>query len=343
MYDSVGRLASQSWIVGNSNFSESYSYNDGENANGSLSKMTTATGDSLNYTYDTLQRLKNVATKSSSGTTRFTTAYAYKTEADGKTTPLVEYRNVRIGTSDTILEGKKYAYDAVGNITGIYESQLVGNNTERRQLVAYQYDEQNQLLSETYYTYSGTSTTPATTNVYSYTYDTVGNILTEKKNGTTTKTYTYSTGDWKDLLTKFKGFSISYDGAGNPYYYPRVQSNTSYNMTWSEGRLLTYLDYATTASNEVQIRYQYDADGIRTKKSIEQYGATTTYSYITQNGKVVRETIGSGTSAKVLDFIYDESGKPFALKYSTNGGSSFGTYYYVLNLQGDVVHMLISF
>ncbi len=42
----------------------------------------------------------------------------------------------------------------------------------------------------------------------------------------------------------------------------------------------------------------------------------------------------------MLDFIYDNSGKPFALKYSTNGGSSFTTYYYVLNLQGDVVKLV---
>ena len=41
----------------------------------------------------------------------------------------------------------------------------------------------------------------------------------------------------------------------------------------------------------------------------------------------------------MLDFVYDESGKPFALKYSTNG-TSFETYYYVLNLQGDVVKLI---
>lgn len=46
----------------------------------------------------------------------------------------------------------------------------------------------------------------------------------------------------------------------------------------------------------------------------------------------------SGTTAKVLDFIYDESGKPFALIYTN--GSATATYYYVLNLQGDVVGLL---
>ena len=55
---------------------------------------------------------------------------------------------------------------------------------------------------------------------------------------------------------------------------------------------------------------------------------------------IFRETIGSGSSATIMDFIYDNQGLPFALNYSTNNGSSFTTYYYVLNLQGDVVKLV---
>ena len=65
------------------------------------------------------------------------------------------------------------------------------------------------------------------------------------------------------------------------------------------------------------------------------------HEYLTLNGKVARETIAvDGTVTTVMDFIYDESGRPFALKYSDNGGKSFDTYYYVLNLQGDVVKLV---
>ena len=42
----------------------------------------------------------------------------------------------------------------------------------------------------------------------------------------------------------------------------------------------------------------------------------------------------------MLDFIYDESGKPLAVRDSHDGGSTFATYYYVLNLQGDVVKLI---
>ena len=147
---------------------------------------------------------------------------------------------------------------------------------------------------------------------------------------------------WNDLLTSFrhggKTYSISYDGSGNPTSYPRWQDNTSYYMSWSNGRQLTYMDYATTASNETQIRYAYDANGIRSSKKVNN----AVHSYVTQSGKVVRETIGSGSSATVLDFIYDNQGLPFALNYSTNDGSSFTTYYYVLNLQGDVVKLVTA-
>ncbi len=58
---------------------------------------------------------------------------------------------------------------------------------------------------------------------------------------------------------------------------------------------------------------------------------------------MVREHITSYNGWNwVLDFIYDNAGRPFALKYSTDGGSNFTTYYYVLNLQGDVVALLNS-
>ena len=65
-----------------------------------------------------------------------------------------------------------------------------------------------------------------------------------------------------------------------------------------------------------------------------------THEYLTLNGKVARETIKTNNSlTAVLDFVYDESGKPFALKYSTDG-ATFDTYYYVLNLRGDVVKLI---
>ena len=88
---------------------------------------------------------------------------------------------------------------------------------------------------------------------------------------------------------------------------------------------------------QYQAAYSYDADGIRNWKAVEQGE----HYYITQNGKVVRETIVSGSTEKVLDFIYDNNGDPFSLIY-TNGTAQPVTYYYVLNYQGDVVNLVTA-
>ena len=71
---------------------------------------------------------------------------------------------------------------------------------------------------------------------------------------------------------------------------------------------------------------------------------TVTHEYLPQNGKVARETIrqdvgGTVLSTKTLDFFYDDSGRPFAFNYSVDGGIA-STYYYILNLQGDVVQII---
>ena len=66
---------------------------------------------------------------------------------------------------------------------------------------------------------------------------------------------------------------------------------------------------------------------------------TVTHEYLTQSGKVVRETITTSMDTTTLDFFYDESGRPFAFNY-TPEGSTPNTYYYILNLQGDVVQII---
>ena len=66
---------------------------------------------------------------------------------------------------------------------------------------------------------------------------------------------------------------------------------------------------------------------------------TVTHEYLTQNGKVVRETITTSMDTTTLDFFYDESGRPFAFNYSVDGDIA-STYYYILNLQGDVVQII---
>ena len=214
IYDEHSRLKRQSWALGSKSYSEAYTYNDGTNETGNLATMTTGTGDVLNYTYDPLKRLQKVTVKDGN-TPLFSTAYAYRNIDSTRTTQQVEFRNVRLESDNSILEGKKYVYDALGNITEIRQSTSPYNI-----LVAYEYDAQNQLTSEIHYNGSGEATANITVAYY-YDYDAAGNILKVEKGtvnsaGTLTKTteqtYTYNDTDWRDLLTKLNGTPIVYEG-----------------------------------------------------------------------------------------------------------------------------------
>ena len=292
--------------------------------------MTTGTGNVLSYAYDTLKRLQKVSVKSGSGTL-FSTAYSYQNISDTQTTPRVRFRNVRVGDSGTLLEGKRYEYDALGNITRISQSV-----SPYYPLVEYSYDSQNQLIKETYYDGSGTGTAHVT-DCYDYTYDTAGNLLTAAKNGTVTQTYTYGDSDWKDLLTSVNGASISYDSSGNPTSYSNSRGSYTY-LRWDKGRQLSAI--MVRVSGMEYATYDYDVNGIRTRKELNESG----YIYYTQSGKLMREVgqFDGVTKRQVIDFIYDESGRPFAMNYSTDSGNSFTKYYYILNLQGDVVKLVTA-
>ena len=71
------------------------------------------------------------------------------------------------------------------------------------------------------------------------------------------------------------------------------------------------------------VAYKYGADGLRTQKTV----GNTVYNYYYSDGLLVRQTWGSN----YIDFLYDESGLAYSFIY--NGTQ----YYYVKNLQGDVV------
>ena len=145
--------------------------------------------------------------------------------------------------------------------------------------------------------------------------------------------------------------------------YPSPFAPVGYIVTWEKYTLPIHSDITVTGKlqSDVTIPPQptspgeimsggegepVEADAPAEDETVSPQGThvtgtqTVTHEYLTLNGKVARETIKTNNSlTAVLDFIYDESGKPFALKYSTNG-TSFQTYYYVLNLQGDVVKLI---
>ena len=86
-----------------------------------------------------------------------------------------------------------------------------------------------------------------------------GNILTKTDSSTnTTVNYGYTDPTWADLLTSYKGQTITYDEIGNPLTYRDGMS-----FTWSEGRQLS-----TVTKNGSVYNYYYDGEGYRSQKMV---------------------------------------------------------------------------
>ena len=294
LYDAFNRLSGQSWTLGAQTYSERYAYSDGEKGDGSLTSMTAATGDSLEFGYDALKRLNRVTAKSGSSII-MNTAYAYRDVSWNRGSAQVEFRNVRLGSdSGMLLEGKKYVYDDVGNLKEIRES-----TGDFNKLVEYAYDSQNQLTSEAYYK-SGEAEAYIT---YNYTYDTAGNLLTvsQKEGDTTTllQTYTYGDAQWHDLLTAVNGQAITYDASGNPLSYG------GWSFGWQNGRQLKTASKTSDGKTET-LEYSYDADGIRTSKTytVETFTQLPDYTVtFTADGTTVKTmTVEDGYTLKDSDY-----------------------------------------
>ena len=78
--------------------------------------------------------------------------------------------------------------------------------------------------------------------------------------------------------------------------------------------------------------YAYNVDGLRMAKTVNGVE----HKYIWQGGRLVSEAYGG----RELEFFYDEGGNPCALRYRSGAGAEPVVYYYVTNLQGDVLSLV---
>lgn len=147
--------------------------------------------------------------------------------------------------------------------------------------------------------------------LYTYTYDTAGNITSVGIWYEPIHTFTYGNDNWKDQLTAFDGKAITYDANGNPLTYD------GYSYTWQRGTQL-----ATITGNGKNISYAYDSQGNRVQKTVN--GVTTNYLY--SGSLLMRQTDGTNT----IDFQYDASGD--MVGFIHNGTP----YYYLRNLLNDI-------
>ena len=357
-YDIFDRTTRERYNSGENSVSYDYKYD----SNGSLVRQSSSSGERYDYEYDSLGRLiRSEETRNG--------AFAQRTEhiydaADrltkqswynsGGTTTLAYTYNSSNGFISSLTYGGtadiavNYTYNGVNQLGnkaagGVYNKgyeyakfSVVENRNSSKNLVSkltysgklsdtwsYTYDSNGRIASESHgytntYGYDGQGQlTSAKVNgtQYSYTYDTAGNI-TGKIIGSTSYNYEYNNPKWLDQLTGYNGGTITYDNCGNPLTYYDGSS-----FTWTQGRRLSGYTNGSTS-----IEFAYNMAGVRSSKTV----GSTTYNYTTLSGLVTRQTWGSNS----IDFLYDENNQPFAMKYN-------GTwYYYVLNVQGDVVKLI---
>ena len=102
--------------------------------------------------------------------------------------------------------------------------------------------------------------------------------------------------------------------------------------------LLVVLQDESDATGQEPIQAPPTEYSLRSSNTVTEH-----HEYVYASGKLMRETItttsGDTTTTQVLDFIYGSGSTPLALVY-TNGTASPVTYYYVTNMQGDVVKLV---
>ena len=255
----------------------------GYGKDGQKGKSTLLSGAEQTVTYDNLGR------ETSSKVGDLTREIEYLGVSGKRTTTLPETLSYKYNGT-TLLE-TEYAYDTRGNI-----SQMTVDGVT----FIYTYDSLNQL----------TGVTGSNGYSASYTYNVGGNI-TSKTVGNDHFTYGYTDTNWKDKLKSYNGHDIDYDEMGNP------TDNYLGELTWEGRKLLSIKKTDNTVIN-----YTYNADGIRTKKTV---GSNTT-EYFLDGSTILAEKTGNN----VIWYIYDTGGELLGFTYN-------GTpYYYLKNMQGDV-------
>ena len=253
------------------------------------------------YTYDAIGRIATRAANSMQ--TSYLTTYQYLAPENGdsiQTTPLVQ-------SITQNGQNFSYTYDNVGNITSVTRNGLT---------TTYEYDSLGQLIrvndphagKSTMYLYDcGSNMTGYLSAPYT--------LAPTLEGVNETVFYTYGDSNWKDKVTAIGGKAITYDAIGNPLTYD------GWTFTWKAGRML-----ASMVKTGTNAQFTYDHNGMRIRKIVN--GVTTNY---TLNGKnVVHMTQGSND----LHFFYDAQGKPGMVTYNDVD------YFYVYNLQGDVVALI---
>ncbi len=254
-----------------------------------LTKATNAYGKALEYTYDNANNLKTIVYPDWAGTVTYnydgnnrlisvvdmsskTTTYTYNKNGtlatrllpnSIKTTYTYDTANRVNGiTHDrfgAILAKFAYTRNTLGNITSVVESGSFVATTP--QTTSFVYDTLGRLTKATY---------PGN-KIFEYTYDKMGNRLTQKLDGINITSYVYDN-DYK--LTQLNNLTnFTYDNNGNQTKKPSGNFNPDPTYTFDfENRLVAHV---TSAGNPYD--WKYDGMGNRLRQNMQT--AVTRYIY----------------------------------------------------------------
>jgi len=339
-FDSFSRTSTSTEKSGDNRVTNTYTYDNDNGLTTSVSQSYKAgfknATNSFAYSYDALKRVNSV-TVTHDGTS-YVESYEYADNLNNSsyTSNLISKKSydAMMGDLSSVYDFE-YEYDNVGNIKSADTIGYSDNSNDGE--VRYFYDEQNQLIMEC---------NDAVGETYMYEYDTYGNIRSKYIVGTSNFNsydaavenrhlfdldiirYSYTNSNWKDQLTAFNGTAFTYDNIGNPLTY---YNGNSYSFTWQNGREL----YSSVNDGKT-VYYAYNIDGLRTIKTV--IGGER-YLYYYSGDRLISMTWEEG--AKSLNFLYNGD-TPYSVvyKYTEDGVNYSSSYYYITNLQGDVVALM---
>jgi len=153
-----------------------------------------------------------------------------------------------------------------------------------------------------------------------------------------TTSFTYESGR-SDVLSKItlpdgQTFTPTHDIVGNPSHVMTGNGNR-YAATWSYGRRLTGLSSGSEAFS-----YSYNADGIRTTKTVNGVKHT----YALSGTTILNEEWTENGVQHLLMYVYDANGSPVGMVYrnSTMAADATEEYLFVKNIQGDILYVYSS-
>ena len=203
------------------------------------------------------------------------------------------------GVNGVRKDSLKYTYDKAGNITTICENGVV--------ITRYVYDGLNRLISEN---------NSQLNQKIKYEYDHAGNIVCKSVNGQKFK-YSYPISGWRDQLLSYNGEVCEYDAIGNPTKY------RNRNLVWQGRRLISY------GKDGKQATYTYDANNVRTSKTVTENGVERISSKYIYDGNTL---VAEQRNGSWIYYLYGVDG---VAGFRYNGV----TYLYRKNIQGDITHI----